>query len=369
MGDSNSTAFSLTFNGSLRVEGRPEKLTGNAGLVLLRELDDKLSISDVLVDSLKDCRLPTRVVDSQTQMMRSLVHSMAVGSMHANAAAEQGDDHLFRVTSSDKRGLTMIDDDQAIASQPTLSRFMATLSTEANLPRMRGGIFDSAAKGVVASNGGRLDAVTLDIDSYPIYVHGQQAGSEYNGHDKARCYHPLGVMLGETGDWLDLELRPGNVHTANGAKAMLGPLIDQTRERIADTVYARGDAGFIEPGFLDMLDEKGVPYALRLPTNSVLKDYEEIHARRCPGRRPGYEQIICHEIDYRPATWKKPRRVVLVVVDTPGDLFLHSFFIVTSFREDELCGRDVLDFYRARETMESHIGEMKSVIELSLIHI
>ena len=106
-----------------------------------------------------------------------------------------------------------------------------------------------------------------------------------------------------------------------------------------------------------------MPYALRLPTNKILKEYEEIHARRGPGRRPDYEQVFCYEIDYRAETWKSPRRVVLIVVDMPGELFLKSFFIVTSFGEDELCGRDVLDFYRARGTMEGHIGEMKSVIE------
>ena len=37
--------------------------------------------------------------------------------------------------------------------------------------------------------------------------------------------------------------------------------------------------------------------------------------------------------------------------------------IDTSFSKDEKCGRDVLDFYRARGTMEPHIGEMKSVID------
>ena len=59
-----------------------------------------------------------------------------------------------------------------------------------------------------------LDEVTLDIDSYPIPVHGQQAGSEHNGYYRTRCYHPLGVMLGDTGHWLDLKLRPDNVSAA-----------------------------------------------------------------------------------------------------------------------------------------------------------
>ena len=217
-----------------------------------------------------------------------------------------------------------------------------------------------------ATTGKKLDRVTLDIDSYPVPVQGHQAGTEHNGYYRTRCYHPLGVMLGETGHWLDLQLRSGNVHTANSAKEMLEPLIDRARDELSDSVFVRGDAGFIGPKILEMLDGKKVPFAIRLPVNSDLRGYEEIHAVRPPGRPPGYERIWCHEIEYRALTWERPRRVVLVVVETPGELFLKSFFIVTSFTKEELCDRDVLDFYRERGTMEGHIGEFQSVIDGSL---
>ena len=49
-------------------------------------------------------------------------------------------------------------------------------------------------------------------------------------------------MLGETGHWLDLKLRSGNVHTASGAKEMLEPLIDRARVDLSDNVFVRGDA-------------------------------------------------------------------------------------------------------------------------------
>lgn len=54
--------------------------------------------------------------------------------------------------------------------------------------------------------------------------------------------------------------------------------------------------------------------------------------------------------------------MVLVVEEVPGELFLKTYFIVTSFQVEGLCAQDVLDFYRARGTMEGHIGEMKFVI-------
>ena len=366
MGDSNDTDFDPTFNGSLHVEGRPEKMTCHSGLVLLRELDERLELTTDLAAKLVDERAPGKVQHSLTQLLRTATYGMAIDSAHVSAAAGMGGDAMFKIATSDKKGLSMLDDENATASQPTLSRLFAQLSSEANLPVLRSAIFDSTVKAVHAIEGKRLDQVTLDIDSYPIAVHGQQAGSEYNGYYRTRCYHPLGVMLGETGHWLDLELRPGNVHTAEGAEDMLKPLIDRARLDLSDNVRARGDAGYVGPKILAMLDENEVPFAIRLPVNSYLQEYVEQNSVRPPGRPPGYERIWCYDIEYRALTWKKARRVVQVVVETPGELFLKTLFIVTSFTKEELCDRDVLDFYRERGTMEGHIGETKDVIDGSL---
>jgi hypothetical protein len=329
---------------------------------MLRELDEQFGFTIDLAASLTDIRSPDRVQHPLSQLLRTATYAMAIDSAHACAAAGMGDDAVFKIATSDKKGLSMLEDESAVASQPTLSRLFAALSSEANLPKLREALFDSTVKAVHAVGGERLDEVTLDIDSYPIRVHGHQAGSEYNRYYGGRCYHPLGVMLGETGHWLDLVLRPGKVHTANGAKEMIKPLIARARAELSDNVRVRGDAGFIGPEFLAMLDEERVPYAVRYPVNSDLKIYEEMYAVRPPGRPPSYERIWCHDIEYRALTWKEKRRVVMVVVETPGELYLRSFFIATSFTKEDLCARDVLDFYRERGTMEAHIGEMKAVI-------
>lgn len=322
MGDSHGTDFAPSFNGSFRVEGRPEKLTCHAGLVLLRELDERLGFTEDLAASLVDLRAPERTQHSLSQLLRTSTYGMAIDSAHAQAAAGMGDDAVFKLTTSDKKGLSMLDDESAVASQATLSRLFGQLSSEDNLLRLRRGLFDSTVKAVHAIEGQKLSQVTLDIDSYPVPVHGQQAGSEHNGYYRTRCYHPLGVMLGETGHWLDLQLRPGNVHTAHGAEDMLEPLIERARLELSDNVRVRGDAGFIGPEILAMLDRLGVPYALRYPINSDLRGWQEIQAVRPRGRPPGYERIWCHDIEYRALSWEKPRRVVHVVVETPGELFL-----------------------------------------------
>ena len=54
MGDSDSTAIDPSFNGSLNVEGRSENLTCHAGLVLLREMDERLGLTTSLASKLVD---------------------------------------------------------------------------------------------------------------------------------------------------------------------------------------------------------------------------------------------------------------------------------------------------------------------------
>ena len=280
-----------------------------------------------------------------------------------SAAERLRNDPVIRLAASDRRGLTPLADEGQLASQPTFSRMLSSFTTDTNLRVLKDSIFDSAARAVRAMNGGKkLDPVTLDIDSFPHEVFGAQPGSEWNGHYKRRCYHPLGVMLGETGHWLGIDLRPGNVHTADGDAGLLLPLIDRVEEEIAVVADVRGDVGFVAPKLLDALEKRRVGYAFRLPTNKILAQMAEPHVYRPPGRPPKEPRTWTTELCYRAATWQKPRRVILVVCERPGELYLDSFFIVTSFTEEELCSDAVVDYYRDRGTMEGHIGEHQSVV-------
>ncbi|MEM1250103.1 MAG: hypothetical protein AAGK22_27290, partial [Acidobacteriota bacterium] len=43
------------------------------------------------------------------------------------------------------------------------------------------------------------------------------------------------------------------------------------------------------------------------------------------------------------------------MAQAPSELYLHTFFIVTSFTPEEMCARDVLDFYRAQRDIVRRI--------------
>ena len=74
--------------------------------------------------------------------------------------------------------------------------------------------------------------VVLDMDSSESPTYGEQEGSAYNGHFGCTCYHPL-FVFNQLGDLERCALRPGNVHSADGWRAVLEPVVARYREREA----------------------------------------------------------------------------------------------------------------------------------------
>ena len=55
-------------------------------------------------------------------------------------------------------------------------------------------------------------------------TYGAQEGSACNGHFGCTCYHPL-FVFNQLGDLERCALRPGNVHSADGWRDVLEPVV------------------------------------------------------------------------------------------------------------------------------------------------
>ena len=66
-------------------------------------------------------------------------------------------------------------------------------------------------------------------------------------------------------------LRPGNVHSADGWRAVLEPVIVRYRGTVKRR-YFRGDAAFANPEIYELLEVEGMGYTIRLPANRVLQE-------------------------------------------------------------------------------------------------
>lgn len=377
MGELQGMLFQPEFNRSIRVEARPERLTADAGAVLGRVLMDRTGLSGLLREHLTDPRDPGRVVHPYLELLRTAVLLPVQGWSDQADTEVLRTDPAFRLAVSGRRGQRPLREaegrePEGLCSQPTLSRLVAGLASEAN----RQGLADvllSWAEPRVKRRG--QETLVVDLDSVPVEVYGHQPGSAYNGHYGVRCYHPL-VVRTETGEYLGAKLRPGNAHTADGGLAFVRPILKRA-QAWAEDVWLRIDAGFPGPTLLSSLEAEGVSYVARLRSNRALARQAAPYLRRPPGRPPAEGRTWLHELSYRAGTWKRERRVVLVVLERPErktnedgseqlHLFLDHFFLLTNAPADQLAAEDLLARYRQRGAAEKDFGDWKNALELAL---
>ena len=71
-------------------------------------------------------------------------------------------------------------------------------------------------------------------------------------------------------------------------------------------------------------------------------------------------------MEYQAGAWSRARRVVLVVLERPGDLLLEHFWRLTSISAAAVPAGELLAHYRQRGTAEGHFGELMEVLAPAL---
>ena len=166
--------------------------------------------------------------------------------------------------------------------------------------------------------------IVLDIDSSVSPTHGEQEGSRYNGHFGCacyHCYHPL-FVFNQFGDLERSALRPGHVHSAEGWRDLLEPVVARYWDR-AGRRYFRADAAFASPEVYEYLEAEGYLYAIRLPGNQVLQRRISPLLRRPVGRPLKSVRRIFYSFDDQAGSWNRARRVVAKIEWHPGEFEPH----------------------------------------------
>ena len=373
--------FEPSFNRAIKVRSRDERLTSNAGVLLLREVDHRLGLTSSLGQEMVDPRRQELVRYPMTELLRERIYALALGQLPGDEADLVAHDPAMRLAVWDRPGDRVLE--ERLASQPSQSRLLDRLANfPENCELLRCGLAEWVLRHLRAA--GRDHAVqrgTLDIDSFDIVTYGKQEGAEYNGYYGEKVYHPLVASFASGGDYDSRRLgdgfvhgvlRKGNVLSADGAVDFVLDALLKC-EGMAGTLDVRMDAGFAVKPVLDALTDHGVRFVARLGTNAVLERLAQPHLARPVGRPPaeGYEHVV--ELGYHSAeSWKHPQRVVLVVVDRPDpktgqlELFPHCFFLVTSWTEAEKSAQELLEHYRRRGTFEDRLGELRGCVQAHL---
>lgn len=370
------TVIRPTFNGAIRVEARQERLTGDAGAILLREVMDRIGLIDWLCDRMQDPRSPALITHPLAELLRTQLILLAQGWTDADDADFLRDDPALRLAVSGRRQDASLRTPESsgvpdgLASQPTLSRLLETAGSPHNESVLQeANLFCAQQRRRWVEGRERYKYLTVDVDSLPVKVHGHQADSAYNGYYHQRCYHPLLFGSADIHTLFGAVLRPGNVHTSNGAAEELTKYLDWVETRLADEIAVRGDAGFPGDDMLSLLEKRHCPYVFRftrykpleLKAQPYLARYQQ-DLREHP-EEVRQEEFRCYEMHYKAKEWEHSRRVVLVVVAPQEDeLFARFFFLVTTFSADTMHGELLVDMYRERGVYEQMIGQFTSAL-------
>jgi hypothetical protein len=350
VGEKQNQPFQLSFNASLKVDFQGSRVTSDGGLILVRELDERLGFGELIEQHLNDPR-GTNTRLPLADLLRQSVYSRLAGYEDMNDAERLSQDPTFRLIGSEKiweRGAALTSRLQTFETE-----MLAEEENFAGLARLNRELIGKAEA---------LDSpyrTVLDMDSTEIPVYGEQENSAYNGHFESTCFHPL-LLFNRDGDCLAAKLRPGNVHSAEGWAELLLPEIER-QQKLGKEVVFRADAAFAKPEIYEALEERGVKYAIRIPSNDNLeRDIAELLPR--PVGRPSAKPLVEYKgFLYQAASWKTARRVV-AKVEHHGELFPRVGFIVTNLT---LPSRAVVRFYNKRGTAEQWIKEGKQAVKMT----
>jgi Transposase DDE domain group 1 len=351
VGENQNQPFQLSFNAALKVDFQGSRVTSDGGLILVRELDERLGFSELIEQLLTDSRGKNTQLPL-ADLLRQSVYSRLAGYEDVNDAERLSQDPTFRLIGSEKiweRGAALTSRLQSFETE--------VLAQDQNLAGLE------AINRHLIARVESLDSpqrVVLDMDSTEIPVYGQQEQSAYNGYFESTCYHPL-LLFNHEGDCLAAKLRPGNVHSAEGWEELLLPEIERQQKQ-GKEVVVRADAAFAKPEVYEALEGRSVKYAIRIPANDSLeRNIAELLTR--PVGRPSHKPVVWYKsFLYQAASWKTARRVMAKVEFHFGELFPHVGFIVTNLESDS---RAVVRFYNKRGTAEQWIKEGKQAVKMT----
>jgi len=368
--------FEPTFNRAVKLRQADPRITSDAGALLLREADHRLGLTADLAAQLTDPRRPDRIRYTLVELLRQHLYALALGYAHQDDQDRLAHDVALKLSVWDRPGRRGLH--ERLASQPTDWRLLDCLASPGNRRVLRTALPEWVGRHQRAAGRGRkVLHGTLDIDPFPIEVHGRQEGGAYHGYYRRTMYHPLVASFSAEGDYDAARLGEGFVHailrrgsssSGEGAVRFVQMALRQGRQ-LAVHLDVRIDAGLVCGRMLDAVDDEGARFVGRIRNNPVLEAQAQPYLKRPPGRPLKEGDEFAVELgSYQAGEWTRPYRVVLVVIDLPDpktglrELFPHYFFLVTNWDSARRSAWDLVEHYRRRGTFEDRLGEFNAAL-------
>ena len=368
------------------------RITSDAGIVLMAELDRKLRITSRFAECFRDYRDLSYVNYSVHKLLAQRVYGIVLGYEDVNDHDKLRYDPALAIALGK---LNFLESNQkTLAGKSTINRLEYCPETIIEQESSRYHKIEHDSKEIekafveifLASSKKPPRQIVLDMDVTDDQVHGNQEGAFFNSYYKGVCYAPLYIFCGH--HLLVAKLRSSNVDPAAGALEELQRIIGLIREKWQNThIIIRGDSAYSREDIMAWCEsQKGVDYVLAMATNSQLKlrasdiiekakaDYDE---RLKPVTKlmetlfsPNEEleevgQLVPESTWYRSLcyktqkSWSRSRRVVTkVCYGSKGSKMRH---VVTSLPASKISPSLLYtDKYCPRGEMENRIKEQQA---------
>jgi len=317
-------------------------VSSDGGVILLRQVDRKLALTEALDKILPDRRAPEAITHRQIDLLRQRIYGLALGYEDLNDHATLRDDLLWQ---------SAVDRDRPLASSPTLCRLENRINRRAAWD-MHKVLVDQ----FIASFEKTPEELILDFDATDDRVHGNQEGRFFHAYYGDWCFLPLYVFCGEK--LLVAWLRRSNIDASAGTLPVLKRLVARLREAWPKVrIILRGDSGFCRWKTMAWCDANRVDYILGAARNRRLEILgKELQAEaKERWEITGQKQRLFQEFLHKAKTWDRKRRFIHKAEHTEKGA--NPRFVVTSLTGDP---QELYDkVYCARGEMENRIKEQQ----------
>jgi hypothetical protein len=313
------------------VQGKPVhvtfdggRLSSDAGVLVLAEIERRLKLAERLARCLTDPRSPERVHHTLAEMIRFRMLLIAAGYPDANDCDPLRLDPAFKMAVG-----RLPESGGDLCSQPTMCR-LENLPGATALKRMMAAMvelfcdsFEEVPRRIV-----------LDIDDTCDPAHGHQQLALFHAHHDERCFLPIHVCEATSGKPVAAILRPGKTPDGAEVALVLRHVVGAIRRRWPKVdILVRGDSHYGRPEAMAWCERHRVGYIFGLAGNQVLLGRvtdlaEDVAVSRAEGGAAKVRRYA--EFAYAAKTWSVERKVIARV--EASDRGTDSRYIVTNLR-------------------------------------
>jgi hypothetical protein len=328
-------------------------VTSDAGLLLLREVEQNVGIIRRFTDCITDNR-DQRYVDHQIrELMTQRVMQIACGYEDADDSDTLRFDPTMKMA-CERAPIS----GEVLGSQPTMSRLENGVS-RTTLYRMGVALVEH----FLDSYRRAPRKIIIDIDDTDDPTHGAQQMSMFNAYYDEYCYMPLHIYEGYSGKLICTVLRPGKRPTGEEVSAIMKRILSRIRKRWPKVrMVVRGDSHFSGPEMFEVCRKtRRCHFIFGLTNNRTLAPIVEDSVRWMESTYKEKQEKVrtFTEFSYQAKSWRHPYRVICKIeVNEQGR---NVRFIVTDMKWHN-AQRMYDQSYCARGCMENFIKNHKNAL-------